>query len=94
MLGVQSVCRDYGREVSIVVGSDSSVAKDVLDRFGLGEIEHLESGLLWTWHVAESQVFNQEAAWREVQFSECRYQRFKRSGRETPADDGWSGGAV
>ena len=46
MLGVQSVCRDYGREVSIIMGSDSSVAKDVLDRFGLGEIEHLESGLL------------------------------------------------
>ena len=47
MLGVQSVCRDYGREVSIIMGSDSSVVKDVLDRFGLGEIEHLENGLLW-----------------------------------------------
>ena len=46
MHGVQSVCRDYGREVSIVMGSDSAVVKDVLDRVGLGEIEHLESGLL------------------------------------------------
>ena len=47
MLGVQSVCRDYGREVSITMGSDSPVAKDVLDLLGLSEIDHLESGLLW-----------------------------------------------
>ena len=88
------MCCDYGEEVFIVMGSDSSEAKDVLDRCGLGEIEHLESGLLWIWHVVACQVFNQDAVWRDVQFSECRNQRLKRSGRETPADDGWSGGAV
>ena len=47
MLGVQSVCRDYGREVSITMGSDSSVVKDVLDGSCLGRIEHLEGRFLW-----------------------------------------------
>ena len=42
-LGVQSLCRDFGEEVSIELGSDSSAAKGVLGRLGLGKIRHLET---------------------------------------------------
>ena len=57
MLGVQSVCCDYGEEVSIVMGSGSAAAKDVPGRRGLGKTKHLESGLLRIRHVVDCQVF-------------------------------------
>ena len=56
-LGVQSLCRDFGEEVSIELGSDSSAAKGVLGRLGLGKIRHLETGLLWMQHFVDKQVF-------------------------------------
>ena len=56
-LGVQSLCRDFGEEVSIELGSDSSAAKGVLGRLGLGKIRHLETGLLWIQHFVDKQVF-------------------------------------
>ena len=56
-LGVKSLCRDSGDEVSIELGSDSSAAKGVLGRLGLGKIRHLETGLLWIQHFVDKQVF-------------------------------------
>ena len=52
-LGIQSLCRDFGEEVSIELGSDSSAAKGVLGRLGLGKIKHLETGLLWIQHFVD-----------------------------------------
>ena len=52
-----SVCRDYGEEVSIELGSDSSAAKGVLGRLGLGEAKHLEAGFLWISSFVDCQVF-------------------------------------
>ena len=46
-LPLLSVCRDYGEEVSIELGSNSSAAKGVLGRLGLGKVRRLETGLLW-----------------------------------------------
>ena len=51
------MCRDFGEEVSIELGSDSSAAKGVLGRLGLGKIRHLETGLLWIQHFVDKQVF-------------------------------------
>ena len=51
------MCRYFGDEVSIELGSDSSAAKGVLGRLGLGKIRHLETGLLWISSVIDCQAF-------------------------------------
>ena len=44
-LGIQSLAKDIGEEVSLELGADSSAAKGVLGRLGLGKIRYLEIGL-------------------------------------------------
>ena len=46
-LGVRSVLRDLGCGVRLAVYTDSSVAKGMASRKGLGEVRHVEVNQLW-----------------------------------------------
>ena len=46
-IGFQSMLRDLGIEASIILYSDSSAARGIIHRAGLGKLRHLETGYLW-----------------------------------------------
>ena len=69
-LGMISVMKDLGREVTGEVWGDASAALGIINRRGLGKTRHIDTGLLW---------IKQTAAERQVQFS-------KLLGRNNPAD--------
>ena len=46
-LGFQSMLRDIGLHTSVTVFSDSSAARGIIHRTGLGKLRHLEVGYLW-----------------------------------------------
>ena len=46
-LGVQSVMRDMGWEATIRLWVDSSAAKSMASRIGLGRVRHMEVKFLW-----------------------------------------------
>ena len=50
-LGMQSVMRDLGWEMRVRLWVDSSAAKSIASRVGLGRIRHLEVKFLWLQEV-------------------------------------------
>ena len=46
-LGFQSMLRDLGIHTSITLYIDSSAARGIIHRAGLGKLRHLETGYLW-----------------------------------------------
>ena len=46
-LGFQSMLRDLGMDASITLYTDSSAARGIIHRAGLGKLRHLETGYLW-----------------------------------------------
>ena len=46
-LGFQSMLRDLGIHTSITLFTDSSAARGIIHRAGLGKLRHLETGYLW-----------------------------------------------
>ena len=46
-LGFQSMLRDLGMHASITLFTDSSAARGIIHRAGLGKLRHLETGYLW-----------------------------------------------
>ena len=45
--GLRAVCLDLGIEIKLIIlGSDSSAARGILGRIGLGKIRHLDTSLL------------------------------------------------
>ena len=56
-LGIRSLARDFGDELTIEIGTDSGAAKGILSRVGLGRIRHLDTGLLWIQHFVDKKIF-------------------------------------
>ena len=56
-IGVQSIAADFGETMWIELGTDSSAAKGMISRAGLGKVRHLDTGLLWIQHFVEIGVF-------------------------------------
>ena len=46
-LGMQSVMKDLGWDAAVVVWIDSSAAKSIASRVGLGKVRHMEVKFLW-----------------------------------------------
>ena len=46
-MGLQSVARDLGEDLSMEVHTDSSAAMGVCNRKGIGKVRHLDTNLLW-----------------------------------------------
>ena len=46
-LGFQSMLRDLGIGTSVTLYTDSSAARGIIHRAGLGKLRHLETGYLW-----------------------------------------------
>ena len=57
-LGIKGLIRDLtGEDVSVVLGTDSSAAKGIATRRGVGKVKHLETRTLWVQeHVARGTV--------------------------------------
>ena len=65
--GVQSLCRDFGEEVSIELRMDSSAVPGWIGRPVLSKLRHLETGLLWILRIVDCQVFvNHEAVRQDI----------------------------
>ena len=47
VLGLVSMGRDFGEEMSAIVRSDSSAALAISQRVGLGKVRHLQTQYLW-----------------------------------------------
>ena len=52
-MGIASLGRDFGDELEIELWTDSSAAKGVASRIGLGKIRHLDTALLWLQNYVE-----------------------------------------
>ena len=52
-MGIASLGRDFGDELAIELWTDSSAAKGVASRIGLGKIRHLDTALLWLQNYVE-----------------------------------------
>ena len=46
-IGLQSILRDLGFETSVEVYTDSSAAKSIASRIGVGKVRHIHTKLLW-----------------------------------------------
>ena len=46
-IGLQSIPRDLGFETSVEVYTDSSAAKSIASRIGVGKVRHIHTKLLW-----------------------------------------------
>ena len=46
-LGFQSMLQDLGVHASVTLYTDSSAARGIIHRAGLGKLRHLETGYLW-----------------------------------------------
>ena len=51
-IGVQTIMRELGHEMSIVVHIDSSAALAVVNRKGCGKVRHARVGQLWVQELA------------------------------------------
>ena len=49
-IGMRSMIRDMGGQVSIDLHTDSTAGKGIASRVGLGKVRHLDTGLLWLQH--------------------------------------------
>ena len=49
-IGIQAMARDFGDDLKIRLRADSSAAKGICGRIGLGKIRHLDVALLWLQH--------------------------------------------
>ena len=57
-LGIQSLCRDLGYEFSLVMHVDSSAAKSICSRLGLGKVRHMEVKYLWAQEAHQRKRFS------------------------------------
>ena len=55
-LGLKSMMADLGMTVSITLFTDSSAAKGVIHRVGLGKLRHLVTGYLWLQAVVRNKL--------------------------------------
>ena len=46
-IGLQSILRHLGFETSVEVYTDSSAAKSIASRIGVGKVRHIHTKLLW-----------------------------------------------
>ena len=53
-IGIQAMAKDFGDDLKIRLRTDSSAAKGICGRIGLGKIRHLDVALLWLQHHVNS----------------------------------------
>ena len=57
-IGVQSLAADLGLEVGLEVAVDSSTAKSIAPRAGVGKVRHLDTKTLWVQDVVRRRRFS------------------------------------
>ena len=56
-IGIRSLARDLGWQLRLVVGVDSSTAKSIASRSGIGKMRHLEAKVLWVQQAVKEKEF-------------------------------------
>ena len=51
---------DYNEKMKLIVFTDSSTARSITQRRGIGKIRHLETRLLWVQHYVYNQLLRVE----------------------------------
>ena len=69
-IGIQALARDLGWEMRLIIHVDSSTARSIANRSGVGKLRHIETRVLWV-----------QQAVRECRFALCRV-----AGKDNPAD--------
>ena len=69
-LGMRSLCRDLGMDLSLHVFADSTAAIGICERSGVGRVRHIDVAQLWV---------QQKLKWKEFRLSKCL-------GTDNPAD--------
>ena len=54
LLGIQSLARDFGREVSAELWIDAKATIGMISRSGLGKLRHVDVGHLWIQEAVKS----------------------------------------
>jgi hypothetical protein len=54
VIGVQEMCREFGYDLGVSIGTDASVCKSILLRHGSGRIKHLTTKQLWVQGAIEA----------------------------------------
>ena len=60
-IGIQALARDLGWEMRLIIHVDSSTARSIANRSGVGKLRHIETGVLWV-----------QQAVKECSFALCR----------------------
>ena len=84
-LGFQSMLRDFGMSGSITLYTDSSAARGIIHRAGLGKLRHLETGYLWL----QSAVKAKKLQIRKVLGTENPADLLTKLTKHLPAADMW-----
>ena len=53
-MGAVAMLKDFGLEMTLEVQTDSSAAKGIASRRGVGRVRHLHTGLLWVQQRVQS----------------------------------------
>ena len=69
-IGIQALARDLGWEMRLIIHVDSSTARSIANRTGVGKLRHIETRVLWV-----------QQAVRECRLALCRV-----AGKDNPAD--------
>ena len=54
VIGVQEMCKEFGFDLGVSIGTDASVCKSILLRHGSGRIKHLTTKQLWVQGAIEA----------------------------------------
>ena len=67
-IGLQSIAREFGWEFKVIIRSDSSTAKCISSRQGLGKLRHIQTQSLWIQqHVRDKKILLHNVLVKSIQ---------------------------
>ena len=86
-MGMQSMLRDFGIDVGIVISTDASAVVGIASRRGLGKVRHIDVCQLWIQdHVAQGSITLVKVAGDEEDRANIMEVRTIHSRRQAPVD--------
>ena len=58
LIGMRSLSEDLGMSFNLQLGTDSSAAKSILQRRGIGKLRHLHTKALWVQQAVNNKLFS------------------------------------
>ena len=70
-LGVKNMFQEIGKDMKLVVQTDSSACSGILHREGCGKVKHLETRQLWVQGYVSNKVLDVQKIPRDINASDC-----------------------